>query len=46
MKAYEAVLVAYALMLSKSPKADQAFMIVSEQAKFEGGYAYWGREQV
>ncbi|OXA62186.1 Complement C3 [Folsomia candida] len=43
---YEIAVVTYALMLNKSPKADSAFIILSEHAQFEGGLAYWGREKV
>ncbi len=33
---YEIAVVTYALMLNKSPKADSAFIILSEQARYEG----------
>jgi len=35
-KPYETALLAYALMLSKSPKSDAAFLTLAEQAIFEG----------
>jgi hypothetical protein len=38
IKPYDSALLAYALMLSKSPKADAAFLILSGQARFEGIY--------
>ena len=36
LKPYETALLAYALMLSKSPKADSAFITLAGQARFEG----------
>lgn len=43
---FEVAIVAYALMLSKTPAAEMAFMILNTHARIEGGYMYWGREQV
>lgn len=43
---YEIALVAYALMLSKSPNAEQAFGILSNHARTIGEYMYWGNIEV
>jgi len=37
-KPYEVALVTYALMLTKSPKADAAFIVLSEYAQYEGEF--------
>lgn len=43
---YEAAIVAYALLVSKSAKGDEAFGILSKHARREGGYIYWGDDAV
>uniref|UniRef100_A0A0P4VGJ9 Putative alpha-macroglobulin n=2 Tax=Rhodnius TaxID=13248 RepID=A0A0P4VGJ9_9HEMI len=43
---YEVALVAYALMLSNAGTAETAFRILIRHAHREGGYMYWGKEQV
>lgn len=41
---YELAIVAYALMLSKSPSANYAFYMLNTKMKNEGGFIYWSRE--
>lgn len=43
---YEVALVAYALMLAKTPTAEQAFDILSKHARSIGEYMYWGRDEL
>ncbi|KAL1110500.1 hypothetical protein AAG570_008028 [Ranatra chinensis] len=43
---YEVAIVAYALMLTKSPASETAFRLLSRCAYREGGYIYWGKEKV
>lgn len=43
---YEVALVAYALMLAKTPTAEQAFNILSNHARSVGEYMYWGRNEL
>lgn len=43
---YEVALVAYALMLAKTPTAEQAFNILSKHARTIGEYMYWGRDEL
>lgn len=39
-------LVAYALMLSKSPNAEQAFALLSRHSRTIGEYMYWGNVEL
>lgn len=43
---YEVALVAYALMLAKTPTAEQAFGVLAKHARNVGEYMYWGREEL
>lgn len=43
---YEVALVAYALMLAKTPTAEQAFGILTRHARTIGEYMYWGRVEL
>lgn len=43
---YEVALVAYALMLAKTPTAERAFSIMNKHARIIGEYTYWGREEL
>lgn len=43
---YEVALTAYALMLAKTPTAEQAFGILAKHARTIGEYMYWGREEL
>lgn len=43
---FEVSLVAYALMLSKTPTAEQAFGILAKHARTIGEYMYWGRVEL
>lgn len=43
---YEVALVAYALMLAKTPTAEQAFNILSRHGRTIGEYMYWGRDEL
>lgn len=43
---YEVALVAYALMLAKTPTAERAFTMLSRHARSVGEYMYWGREEL
>ncbi|KAF4531995.1 hypothetical protein B566_EDAN006540 [Ephemera danica] len=45
-KPYDIALVAYALLLSQSSKAETAFGLLDRHAIVDGGYRYWGREPV
>lgn len=45
-EAFEVSIVAYALMLSKSPIAERAFTLLTKHARNEGGLMYWGRDVV
>lgn len=43
---YEVALVAYALMLTKTPTAEQAFGILAKHARIIGEYMYWGKKEL
>lgn len=43
---YEVALVAYALMLTKTPTAEQAFGILAKHARIIGEYMYWGKVEL
>lgn len=43
---FEVAIVAYALMKSKAPNAEMAFLELSRRQRFEGGLLYWGRKDV
>lgn len=43
---YEVALTAYALMMAKTPTAEQAFSILAKHARTIGEYMYWGREEL
>lgn len=43
---YDVAIVAYALMLAKTPIAEQAFEILAKNARNIGEYMYWGREEL
>lgn len=43
---YDVALVAYALMLSKTPTAEQAFGILAKHARNIGEYMYWGKVEL
>lgn len=43
---YEVAVTAYALMLAKTPTAEQAFGILAKHARTIGEYMYWGREEL
>lgn len=43
---YDVAIVAYALMLSNAPNAEQAFGILSRHARVIGEFMYWGTEEV
>lgn len=45
-KAFDVAIVAYALMISKAPNAEIAFIELSRRGRFEGGLLYWGRESI
>ncbi|KAJ8926001.1 hypothetical protein NQ315_009856 [Exocentrus adspersus] len=43
---FEVAIVAYALMKSKAPNAEMAFLELSRRQRLEGGLLYWGRQHV
>lgn len=43
---YEVAIVAYALMLSKAPKSEDAFNILIKHQRTLGEYTYWGNDEV
>ncbi|XP_015109945.1 CD109 antigen [Diachasma alloeum] len=43
---YEIAITAYALLLSQSASAEQAFNVLSMHARRNGSYAYWGRKDI
>lgn len=43
---YEVSLVAYALMMAKTPTAEQAFGILAKHARRIGEYMYWGKVEL
>lgn len=43
---YDVALVAYALMLAKTPTAEQAFGILAKHARSTGEYMYWGKNEL
>ncbi|KAL3286714.1 hypothetical protein HHI36_001209 [Cryptolaemus montrouzieri] len=43
---FDIALVAYALMKSKAPNAETAFIELSRRQRFDGGLLYWGRKKI
>ncbi|XP_045471389.1 CD109 antigen [Harmonia axyridis] len=43
---FDVALVAYALMKSKAPNAETAFIELSRRQRFDGGLLYWGRKKI
>ena len=43
---YEIAIVAYALLQAKASTAEQAFLLLREHRRLEGGLIYWGRDMV
>lgn len=43
---YDVAIVAYALLLSKAPNAEQAYYILAKHARTVGEFMYWGNEDV
>lgn len=43
---FEVAIVAYALMKSKAPNAEMAYIELSRRQRLEGGLLYWGRKHV
>lgn len=43
---FDVALVAYALMKSKAPNAETAFIELSRRRRFDGGLLYWGRKRI
>lgn len=43
---YDVAIVAYALLLSKAPNAEQAYYILAKHARHVGEFMYWGNEDV
>jgi CD109 antigen len=43
---YEKAIVAYALMLAKAPKAEQAFNMLADIRRHTGEFSYWSNDQL